>query len=1747
LDSFDELFKEVLNESSIDDMINDVINEPPEVLVPPLVPDVSPAEKYLPQRETVEPDVTRVVPYERERRVSNKMPDVPVVDTNKPIMEQYKEAAPWPETIKPKPLYTAAPARSIGVTKSVGLPEEELEIGDRIPSRPERVAMAGLSGATNVVKELGNALSAVGLEAVGEPLSDAIGKFNDRYAKIYEPGLPEKIAAGLGSTATFFLAGMGAVGASRIAALAPKIAAALGTGLASVLESATEAGGVYEESLSKGNTEDQARLSAAATFFANLPLNFVLDKWMFNSMPGNERLKNMVEGGKKEFAQEAIQSLISGISQGELPGGEEVLEEGLIGGLVGGGLASAKTTIDPTLDKYDANLSQIQQAAQERKEQKEQEEKERKEQQERERQYAEEARAKAEEGGKGAGQEGREQADLRGDAKNGMEAQKGRKYTPEEIAAMTPEQRAEILAQYEKTYGATGLPGFDEIFNKAVENSKDLDVTIDAVIADENGEPLIQVTPNEFKSTFYVKNVEDIKTKLDQKEKEYSRPPTGQPANFDSLKKRYADQINKNNNLPREITSQLDHVMSKLEKGIIDDEVKDAVKHGLVHRKLGKHGIGSSDSTEKLRTYCDKNGIPYCAVFVDMFNRGGANAEITHKGTDDATEEIWGKIYAKRLSEFGAIVEVAGEHSDELIEIWPNYNFDQVADIRRSIELEMRAKVEELGLSQTPHPKHGGLPTGALYSSYGIAQGIPGKPGETMRKADQRQELMKKQEIENIKAKQEEKGYINKEEGDTKNESGKLQKKMGDTGRPSARRRARAHSKSSAKPGAETGLQGTGRQGESAEGEADSDISQAGFTIPPHDLAKNLLRNIAGFSKKWFTSTRGKPKSVMLAEESAKQNISAAGQKFAEINNDFFDAVKKVYGEDYLALKKSNPEAYSLINKAIKSKKGYTSLPEGLANIVKKQRDIIDELSKEMVRLGIPDKHTEKIISKNIGEYAHRFYRANQLGLKWSKTVEKRRPDLITKAAKKIISDMIGRANRVTANIQKKMEESDPDPEILVKNMGRLKKVLEIKKTYSKSEVGVQIAKELLHKFDNNLQNVQSKITRAGKKYLDILKKRKRVPPEIRALWGEYEELPVVFQRSAMEMTQVIENHVLLTNIKNIGFNKWLFEKEDIEGRAKYSEKNPDSELIQYASETNKAYEPLNGMWMPKEIADAMSDYHPVSSGVIKWYMKLLGVGKYTKTVLNNITHTRNFLSNPAFLFCNGHNPFSSKTLKAIKKTYNMLSKTGTEEERSYINKLIKAGIIGNDTRTSELQELMGEFNQDDLDILLGKGLMNNIKKAKSVVDKAYIGEDAVWKIVFFESELNRYKKAAPEMSEDELWNLAADRTKDLMPTTSRAVKALELARRSPLIGTFPTFIGETARNTFNTINIAAEEIKNKNSKIRTIGYTRLFSTLAVTSSPFIINWLSKTVFDIDDEEEEGARRYSAPWNKNAAWLFLPKGEDGNLNFVNIGYNIPQSYFANAIISVMNSEDLKDAAISSLWSMAEPFLSPEMTTERIMELWANKTPTGKQIYNPQDKLGNIAQDALYYLWKAIEPGTVSNVVRLSKSIEGKADWEYGTKYDLSVEALNNILGLRIVNVDMRTGLYWKAKHFTQKLPDARLAGRKRQQYDVTKKALLDLYDTLREDIRVAMAYGVNVGDIYKVFDDAGISKTQTAKIIHNQYRDEIDFYVMKKEVMDILRKRGLPFKHIERITSKIHNKAEAKSVLDKIKNQKEKP
>lgn len=616
--------------------------------------------------------------------------------------------------------------------------------------------------------------------------------------------------------------------------------------------------------------------------------------------------------------------------------------------------------------------------------------------------------------------------------------------------------------------------------------------------------------------------------------------------------------------------------------------------------------------------------------------------------------------------------------------------------------------------------------------------------------------------------------------------------------------------------------------------------------------------------------------------------------------------------------------------------------------------------------------------------------------------------------------------------------------------------------------------------------------SKLGSKDLSTLIPRKDISPEIRALLGEYIDPRVNYAKSVSKMSAMIANDKLLSTIRDMGINNFIFERDS----------RPPNATVQLAGEKSEVYAPLNGMWTTPEIKEAFEDAmgDERGEGWLEKAIRLNGLIKYGKTVLSPTTAMRNVMSAYFFTVANGH--FNQKYMKQAVAAFNaQVKEKVTDGESDYIKRLTKLGVLYDSANAGDIIKVMTDGKvQQMLEGKSGKAY-ESMRWLTTKATGFYRFGDDFWKIVGFENEKAALIRTG--MTEAEAEALAAERIQDTYPTYSRVGKAGVWLSRFPLAGTFVSFPAEIIRTTGNMMQLAASEIKSDNPQIRAMGAKRIVGMSLASGGMFALSALSAAMFGVTDDEEEALRDLAPEWQKNSTFVYAGRDSDNNLRYFDMSFLDPYAYWKRPIEAMMRDQPVEKAIASSLSDMVSPFLGTDITTSKILEVLSNKKSSGGQVYKENDTAIRKSADIASHLALGLAPGFVNNAWRIGMAA-GDVKRSTGKPYSLSDEMLA-LAGFRSSTFDPKVGLYYRTFDFNSAIAEARkeLSGVLRDPNKVSddeisaakaraKTKQEQAFKQMSRLIKAAQTGGANRRQVVQILLLAGISKRNIGFLLREQ-------------------------------------------------------
>lgn len=861
------------------------------------------------------------------------------------------------------------------------------------------------------------------------------------------------------------------------------------------------------------------------------------------------------------------------------------------------------------------------------------------------------------------------------------------------------------------------------------------------------------------------------------------------------------------------------------------------------------------------------------------------------------------------------------------------------------------------------------------------------------------------------------------------------------------------------------------------------------------------LRRARAFLKREFTAPGDLPDRAWRLSLKSEGWFGAQMTDMKFTIRRFHDSMRAAYGSPT-----PNAAQNRQLDAVLTGQAPLSRIPEEMRAVVRQMRERVDGYSQQMQQSGMVEGELAATLADNLGVYLSRSYKVFDT------------PEWILENIPKPI------VNRARSWLRAER----PD--------------------LNESEIQGLIESILNKQVDSPLQFLTGGTL--GSKNLSMLIKRKDIAPPIRALMGEHTDVRLNYARSVSQMARALSNHGFLTEVRNT----LLAGPDNPNGLFfKSATSNANGSFIEpIAAEGSKVMEPLNGLFTTPEIAAAFKRQYSVP-GHQNWlwnaYLKANAIVKFDKTVLSAMTHVRNLLGNAGFATANGHwrlNHFG-RAIQAVNASAGIsrgarlatrfaAGKVGIEvaprgrpptgsalarQERrlrlrnqtlpgdtpweSYYKRIQMLGVVDSSAHAGELQAIIRDASKEGLDnvspdaTLLEKAIKGITRGATAL----YRGEDDLWKVVAFENEFARYRKAMPGVPDAQVEETAAWIVRNTYPNYGMISSGVQALRKNILVGSFVSFPAEVIRTGWHTINLALKEVRSPNAEIRKIGATRLAGLTVASTGVYGASAASRWMNGIDRRQDEDLRPFLAPWQENSTLIYTNSEKDGVYSLIDLSYTDPYSYLRDPLRRLFSGEgsweeSLRDAALQA----AAPFFSEEILIGKLAEIRANQRRSGGNVWNPEDHFIDQSFAALDHLWGALEPGTLTSARRIAKGIRGETS-PSGKEFDTMTEFLAVITGHRLQKTDVRQSLRFITSRMNRRLQDAngilnRVANREGtvSDQDITEafqNSEASRARVFKEAHEIALkainSHGLTAAEVRQQFRDAGMSRANAAAVV----------------------------------------------------------
>jgi hypothetical protein len=863
---------------------------------------------------------------------------------------------------------------------------------------------------------------------------------------------------------------------------------------------------------------------------------------------------------------------------------------------------------------------------------------------------------------------------------------------------------------------------------------------------------------------------------------------------------------------------------------------------------------------------------------------------------------------------------------------------------------------------------------------------------------------------------------------------------------------------------------------------------EAGF------VTSEALQVPAKVAKNYFTSQGALTQE--MADELLANKYNKAGMEAAVKASlrDYRNAIKEITGTT-----QETPELYSLVQKYLDGEISVKELPPKLQVPVEKYRNDIDENSRNILKeVNTLTKGQSETIEANIGSYMTRpfekFTNKNwNIGLAETRDRAKfaRASDFVRNQildeAKQEVADA-ARNNRPPVERFRKINETGIVPKDIL--MGEMQRIVE--------EGG--LAQGTPREYDFTSYGLS--------KNLSMLKKRQEIPDEIRYLLGEITDPSIRYAMTMQKLINLRVNNRTLQNLRDQGLKAGLFFDY------------PAPNTIQFAAEGSKVLEPLNGIYMPKDVASQMMNFDAAASSdaAYRTFAKLNAWIKKAKTVYSIKSQVRNFIFNIPIQIQNGNFSFLSgvgKTVRMIQSDYGF--GPDTPAIRSSLRRAIKLGVVNN-SKFNEMEALMRDANLDNNSIdnfieryfskinpkfaKFGLNAIKGPKLADEFMSYLYRSGDNFHKLQLWgyrTKALMDGKGLSREQAEIE----AADYANNAFPTYEKLGRFLKAFRANIFAKNFISWDAERIRNTYHSLRQAIEDIKTPGMEkygVRAIMGNIIAFTIARSAQLFTVGALGYAKYKVDD-----LNRLAPRYQKDST--LVPIGldkEKGEVTYVDFSFSDAYDVFNQPINAFLNAENLERGLANAVGSLVGNFIGVSIATDMAANLIKNQRSDGSQITNPKASLARQISDYTQFAGRVLEPGTVSDMRQLFYAIKGEPDPFFGPKAPVpSLPGVTSAFsGFRVQKLNLANELSKKAVAFNSDIAKSTSllsSELKRRgtpsEADITSggmemlRAREESFKDMRQAYKAAVGWGLSVRDATAAMSEGNMSRANIQAVV----------------------------------------------------------
>lgn len=483
------------------------------------------------------------------------------------------------------------------------------------------------------------------------------------------------------------------------------------------------------------------------------------------------------------------------------------------------------------------------------------------------------------------------------------------------------------------------------------------------------------------------------------------------------------------------------------------------------------------------------------------------------------------------------------------------------------------------------------------------------------------------------------------------------------------------------------------------------------------------------------------------------------------------------------------------------------------------------------------------------------------------------------------------------------------------------------------------------------------------------------------------------------------------------------------------------------------------------EIAAWLEGESPGAGGMAaatQAYLAINGAIKGGKVVLSPSTQARNFLSNTFIALSSGlltpRGFVDLLTGDHNSDTWRAFVAKDPAAISDWVVKAARYGALQAGATAADIQayrdQLAGVLRVDMPTPTLAAKAATVLDKGMKLAEGFYQAGDSWWKLWAFRQWSERLAAAnGREKPTEADYVDAGRRVNETFPSTDNTASVVNLVRKLPVIGSYPSFFYLATRSLFQTAKQASRDIRSGVPGIQRMGVQSALGLVGSMTLPTAIPLLLRALLRTSEEDEDLVRRIEKSWSEAGDLQhvggtyrrdneLVMLGRDGfKVRFQDLSWLDPFTsvrkpllvLFRRALEGSDSETEWSETMARSVDAATAPYLDLEMTFQTAVSVLSNKRlgrASGVQVFNPEEDLTRKALAVVQYVARQIAPGGLRTFEDFWLAYTKEPQGSSGRVVSVS-DALLGTVGIKTSTTDLEIHLVRTAYDYRDREQNAR--------------------------------------------------------------------------------------------------------------------